>query len=229
MGLLSACSYLTGTLCLIPGTVLLLPAYSTYYVDAIHWLVVACSILTFAGLLDFSEALWQFRAPVSVSPTHHKIDTKPKPELKLVLTLFFMLSGGILILAGSVLFHPTVDLSATGLLVFRSGNISYIVGGCLSIHSILKAPRGVAGARLATAGVMAYIVGASLYILGGVMSQQSWAGSGAMWVIGSCFFVIGALSFMPWPKRDSSGEDMTDGLVTDEPIEKRTSSAWQPP
>jgi hypothetical protein len=223
MGLLTASCYLVACSCLLPGTALLLPAYAAHYAQAINWLVVATSLLSFAGTIDFCSALRPFLVrPVRVSPSPLLAQTKRGSCARYLplLNPAFMLLGALLLLAGALMFLPAVaelevlgtTVDDLGLWAFRSGNFAYLGGSFTALQAIRSSPKGLSGARLDVFGLLNYIIGALLYILGGAISQLNAPGFAEVWIVASVNFVLGALSFMPWPNQGSKVEKgATDG------------------
>jgi hypothetical protein len=126
-----------------------------------------------------------------------------------------MLIGGVFFLAGSALYWPAwagEQLGSTpwtvarfGTWMFRTGTFIYLTGSIVILPGALAGPgvkihtRGgrARNAQFALGGVLSYIVGSACYFSGGVLSEAMHPGPSIWaWVVGSGWFVLGALLFL---------------------------------
>ena len=217
---LTAVLYLFGTMLLVPGTVLLLPKYAAQYATAIYCLIAATSCLTLAAVGDLTPVLGRCcarRQPAQpneggygygatggaagnqlvLAPEHDD-----RPTGRELFGGIFMVLGGTFFLVASLLYMPGVDTqyfidgdaAADGTWVFRIGSIWYLCGSACSLIGI-RHQGGVIVNQRATFGSLCYVVGAILYIAGGVLSELKKNGFALTWIVGSVFFVMGAVAF----------------------------------
>ena len=219
----TATLYLVGCLLLLPGTVLLLPAYTgEYYGTAIYFLVAACSVLTLAAAGDISPLIGRCCSSVKRPPAGyteapgfygaagyanhlaeapHASDDEP-PTGREFFGGLFMLLGGVFFMVASLLAMPGVDTqgfiagsaAADSTWVFRFGSCFYLCGSLCSIIGVRQAG-GVINNQRATFGILCYSIGAVLYLTGGVLSELKEKGFALTWIVGSVFFVMGAVAF----------------------------------
>jgi hypothetical protein len=135
-----------------------------------------------------------------------------------------MLLGGLLFLAGALLYWPAWaadplpggaamgTVANLGTWVFRCGTLSYMTGSSASLRAALPSllsARGGGGEApgvprahwaqlpaVAVSGIVCFLLGASLYLAGGALSQAALGGFAKTWLAGSFFFVAGAVLFL---------------------------------
>lgn len=217
--LVSATGYLVGTGLLIPGTVMLLDQFKGFYNLGITFLVVATAILTVTAIVDFVVAIMTVFSGRTSSKSdvgkklladserllpRDDLGSPPQPQLSDLLGPFCMLGGGVFFLIASVLYLPQLGyrsfadttLANLGTWIFRIGSIFYLGGSVRGLYSVSQAVKDN-GSSLSTVvtvtGIMAYVVGAIMYITGGILSQKHSKGFAETWVVGSAFFVFGAV------------------------------------
>ena len=201
--------YVAGTLLLLPGCTLLLDRYAQqFYAAAIYFLVAATALLTTAAIADFAVAARSLskyykasnyiddaaaqKLTAKLMDADEEEETQGSPNL---LVPYLMLQGGILFLAGSILYLPSVARNVLGTWVFRTGTCSYLAGSFFSWRALAKSPGGVFSNCRVFFGILAFIAGALLYLAGGILSEMHLPGFAETWVAGSIFFVAGALAF----------------------------------
>lgn len=209
---LSAALYIAGSCLYVAASVLLLPAYiARHFSDSIALFVAGSVAYTATALLDQRSAVAAVLASrpaaadlLSAPFRTEAAEPKWRPfrcgeahESLAVCTLY--LCGGLLFLAGSVLYLPQCGLSEAGTLTFRGGSCAYICGSALSALRALQAPRrGQPPPPLNALGLAAlcqFSCGSSLYIAGGAEFESGAARAGAVaWLIGSVAFLTGSVS-----------------------------------
>ena len=141
-------------------------------------------------------------------------ETQGSPNL---LVPYLMLQGGILFLAGSILYLPSVARNVLGTWVFRTGTCTYLAGSFFSWRALAKSPGGVFSNCRVFFGILAFIAGALLYLAGGILSEMHLPGFAETWVAGSIFFVapfIPMLSILPRQARDKHREKLSERNVS---------------
>jgi YrhK-like protein len=198
--MLSASGYAAGTVILVPASILLfLGAGVANW--SIGLFIAATSLLTLAALADVASLFAEQRR----TSAHYRgstnddraqllddneviVDAGPQQWFRRWFINVCMVNGGLLFLAGSILFWPSLGTAAPGVWVFRVGSLSYLAGSLTILQG-----GGLSGPVLVA--VIAYVLGALLYLLGGLLSEMhlGTVAFSSAWLAGSVLFATGGL------------------------------------
>ena len=238
--MLSSQLYVVGSACYVVASVYLIPSLELAYKGCIGLFIVGSVLYVLAAVVDFGDAYAAHRArsrcPAgAVTEELLTADDTAKPyrwlrgpaEVESLFTNGCSLAGGLLFLAGSVLFWPAlgaVSKSQAGTFVFRAGSCCYITGSLCGLVRLLSPARvgdTLSGAPLPralwVATLIQFLCGSSLFITGGVVLNQGLTAAGAKsWLAGSVAFLGGSLTnavagWLPPPPRPCTPEEQVDG------------------
>jgi biotin transporter BioY len=112
---------------------------------------------------------------------------------ELINTIFYQI-GGVLLLAGSILFLPQYEDKANiGAWLFIIASVFYVTVSAHECWEIYNAPHDASA--LDTLAASSYLVGAVCFIIGSILflpDIEDFLAGGYMFIIGSILFVLGA-------------------------------------
>ena len=208
----SAVLYVLGSVLYVAAAVLLLPPYiGTRFAASIALFVAGSVLYVLAAILDLRGAVTAARRRSAteagalsqplrgVAPESSWRPLRCAEEYESLTCCVLYAFGGLLFLAGSVLYLPTLGLDNAGTLTFRAGSCAYISGSACGAVRALQAPRqGQPPPQWNALGLSAlaqFVCGSSLFIMGGAEFQSGRARAGAIaWLVGSIAFLTGSVT-----------------------------------
>ena len=173
---ISSALYLVGCSFLIPATILLY--FASLARESISFFIAATGTLTVAAILDTGALIVEMKRkkktdgemqPLVVNDAAKNANAR-RDALFTVIVVKSALAGGILFLAGAIMFWPTLGVSKQGLWVFRFGSVAYFVGNIFLLPLIIPT-----GKRIHIAGTIIYMAGSIAYITGDAQCAKDFA------------------------------------------------------
>jgi len=208
--LLTTIGYVVGCGLLIPGTYFFLPGGKDwYYKTGVELYIAACAFLFFSALVDYLFTLFQKQRPSFIKVMVDffmlaggllfelaSILYWPSFGLEPKIGTYVFRFGSFAYLCGSFtstyqlfLYVPSSQLISEETMLL---DVKEAGGDSINWFQQKKKKKITLDTWIWFSAVLSYILGAFCFIIGGVFSELEKNGFAESWMVGSCFFVLGA-------------------------------------